>query len=130
MIHETACDETRDCRYPRQIRLLHSQDFQTVFTQTECKSSDRFFTLLARRNNFAYPRLGLAITKKKIKTAVARHSIKRVVRESYRLNKQLLAGLDIVVLGSTVAGQTGNQILFEHLQRQWQGLARRCAACP
>ena len=116
-----------DCRFPRQVRLLHSRDFQTVFTHAECKSSDRYFTLLARRNDFAYPRLGLAITKKKIKTAVARHALKRLVRESFRHNKALLAGLDIVVMGSSAAGQTDKPVLFEHLLKQWHGLARRCA---
>lgn len=116
-----------DCRFPREVRLLQSRDFQTVFNHTECKSSDRYFTLLARRNNFAYPRLGLAITKKKFRTAVSRHAIKRLVRESFRHNKHVLSGLDIVVLGSSAAAQTERPVLVEHLHKQWQGLARRCA---
>jgi ribonuclease P protein component len=113
---------TTDYRFPRQVRLLNSNDYQRVFQNAHCKSSDRYLTLLAHRNQSGLPRLGLAITKKKIKTAVARHRIKRLVRESFRRHKQLLSGLDIVVMGSTPAMDIPNHKLSEQLEKHWHRL--------
>ena len=119
-----------DNRFPRHVRLLTSREFQCVFEHTEYKSSDRYLTLLACRNQREYPRLGLAITKKKIKTAVARHHLKRVIRESFRQHKQQLAGLDIIVMGTKQAQDTPNTMLFKQLQYHWQKLAEQLAqAC-
>jgi len=116
-----------DNQFPRRARLLSSRDYQRVFEHTEYKSSDRYLTLLACRNQRDYPRLGLAITKKKIKTAVARHHLKRIIRESFRQHKQQLAGLDIIVMGTKQAQDTPNEILFKQLQYHWRTLAKQLA---
>jgi ribonuclease P protein component len=119
-----------DNRFPRHARLLNSRDFQHVFEHREYKSSDRFLTLLACRNQRDDPRLGLAITKKKINTAVARHHLKRVIRESFRQHKQQLAGLDIIVMGTKQAQDAPNTLLFKQLQHHWRKLAEQLAqAC-
>ena len=115
-------NDNNDNRFPRQIRLLTSRDFQRVFQKAEYKSSDRYLTLLACRNQYDYPRLGLALTKKKIKTAVARHHLKRLIRESFRHHKQQLAGLDIIVMGTKQAQDTPNRTLSKQLQYHWRTL--------
>ncbi len=115
-----------DQRFYRHERLLSSQDYQRIFKQAQCKSADRFLTVLACRNLYSHPRLGLAITKKKIKTSVARQRIKRLIRESFRHHKGLLVGLDIVVMSQSGSQMVDNKVLFNSLMDHWQKLAQRC----
>ena len=112
--------------FTRQHRLLQSREYQRVFKHTQCKSSDQYFTVLACRNQLDHPRLGLAITKKKLRTAVARHKLKRIIRESFRHQKELLMGLDIVVLGQSKAATVSNLELLNSLHNHWLNLVKRC----
>jgi ribonuclease P protein component len=52
--------------------------------------------LLAAPNGLDYARLGLIVPKKIISTAVGRNRVKRLIRESFRLNQAELVGLDVV----------------------------------
>lgn len=115
-----------DQRFQRSVRLRQSRDYQRVFKLRQCKSTDRFLTLLAFRNELNHPRLGLAITKKKVKTAVARQRLKRLIRESFRQRKKALSGLDIVVMSQSQAAEITNDILFKSLAKHWEVLVRRC----
>jgi ribonuclease P protein component len=112
--------------FPRRARMAGQQAFASVFAQP-AKSSDRYFTVLARSNGLAYPRLGLAISRKVARSAVARNRIKRIVRESFRRHQSQLGGLDWVVMGRAGLTEQENVILFASLQRHWQRLARPCA---
>jgi ribonuclease P protein component len=111
--------------FPRQFRLLSSGDFQQVFKRTEYRSVDQRLTVLARQNDLAQARLGLAISKRIIKTAVGRNRVKRLVRESFRHHQQALSGLDIVVLNRKSAPQANNPELTQALQIHWQRIAKQ-----
>ena len=82
--------------------------------------------VLAYPNSSGCPRLGLAISKKKLAKAVARNRIKRIIRESFRYHQALLAGLDIVVLSHSCVADTPNKVLFERLHQHWINLNHRC----
>ena len=112
-------------RFARQQRLLRPAEFKQVFEQP-CKVSDQHLTLLSRQNSLPHARLGLAIAKKQVRTAVARNRIKRMCRESFRRYQIELAGLDIVVLARTSAAQLTTRELFGVLDKLWQGLIRKC----
>ena len=114
--------------FSRRVRLLTSEDFQRVFRETQCKSIDDRFTLLARRNGLENPRLGLAISKRLIKTAVGRNRVKRLIRESFRLHQDQLHDLDIVVLGRSGVLQASNTEILESLRFHWQRVAKRCVS--
>ena len=105
--------------------MTGQQAFSRVFAQP-AKSSDRYFTVLTHVNDLAYPRLGLAISRKVARSAVARNRIKRIVRESFRCHQPQLGGLDWVVMGRAGLTEQKNTILFTSLQRHWQRLARPC----
>jgi ribonuclease P protein component len=107
--------------------LLSGGDFQQVFKHTECRSVDQRLTVLARQNKLNHARLGLAISKRIIKTAVGRNRVKRLVRESFRHHQQLLMGLDIVVMSRNGAAQASNPELLAALQTHWQRVAKKCA---
>lgn len=113
-------------RFPRRARLTGRNAFAGVFAQP-VKSSDRYFTVLVRPNSLGYPRLGLAISRKVAKSAVARNRLKRIARESFRRHQIWLGALDCVVLGRAGVADQDNAALFASLQRHWRRLAQTCA---
>jgi ribonuclease P protein component len=104
--------------FQRCDRILHAADFGRVFAQP-ARSSGAFFVLLARPNGLNFPRLGLAVSKKNIKTAVQRNRIKRLIRESFRQRKTTLGGCDYVALARQPAGRATNGELLEALGKHW-----------
>lgn len=75
--------------------------------------------MLFRENQLAHPRLGLAISKKSARRAVDRARLKRIVRESFRVNRNRLGGWDIVVLCAPGATNLPNERLFATLASAW-----------
>lgn len=110
-----------------ELRLKKPVQFQNVF-ENPVKSSDQYFTLLAKKNSVDHPRLGLAIAKKNIKKAVHRNVIKRTVRESFRLQRGL-GGMDVVVLARRDAMGVPLEVLRGSLEKHWLRLVTRCASC-
>ena len=117
-----------DFGFPPQLRLKKPADYKKVFAKP-VKSSDTYFTLLAIKNDFAHPRLGLAIAKKNIRKAVHRNVIKRAVRENFRIQKQSLGNIDIVVLAHREAVDAPLELLRKSLEKHWLRLVSRCASC-
>jgi ribonuclease P protein component len=114
--------------FPPQLRLKKPAEYKKVFAKP-VKSSDTYFTLLAIRNDYDHPRLGLAIAKKNIKKAVHRNVIKRAVRENFRIQQQSLGNIDIVVLARREAVDAPQELLRKSLEKHWLRLVSRCASC-
>ena len=112
-----------DARFGRESRLTDKSSYDRVF-QNARRSRDRFYTVLCRANGRDEARLGLAIGRKHCKPASGRNRLKRIVRESFRHNRESLGGLDIVVINQPGARQATNAALFDSLDHHW----RRCAA--
>jgi ribonuclease P protein component len=116
-----------DARLRRCARLSKKADFNRVFAQPN-KSAERFFTVLARPSMPLAPaRLGLAVSSKVARSAVARNRIKRLIRESFRQHQQVLKGLDVVVIARPAAVQQDNLELFAALRQHWLKLSELCA---
>lgn len=115
-----------ECRFTRELRLLTPSHFTYVF-QDAIPTGSSALTLLARKNTIDNPRIGITIAKKRIRKAHDRNRVKRVIRESFRLNQHRLPNVDIVVLGKSNAEQMSNQELFLLLEKLWKKLAKRCA---
>ena len=109
--------------FPRPNRLVTSADFARVFKRAQ-RSGDSFFTILYRHNNLGYPRLGLAIAKKRVRRAVARNRLKRIIRDSFRHAKKQLLGVDIVIMARGQTEQAENRELFASLEQHWRVVAR------
>ena len=113
-------------RFTRQQRLIRPQQFKRVFSRS-VRVGDDYFAVLGQNSGQPVARLGLAIARKHIKKAVGRNRIKRLVRESFRHQQALLAGLDIVVTLRRDASQLSNRLIQESLIKHWHSLKQKCA---
>jgi len=84
-------------RFRPDNRLKRPEEYKQVFSSKR-RSSNKSFLFLARSNGFSLARLGLAVPKKHIHSAVERNRLKRIIRESFRIKQEKLKGNDIVVV--------------------------------
>ena len=110
--------------FSREKRLLTPRHFKAVFDSPTGKVPGKNLLILARENGLDHPRLGLVIGKKSVKLAVQRNRLKRLMRDSFRLNQQILAGLDIVIVARKGLGEVENPELHQHFGKLWKRLAR------
>lgn len=106
--------------FPRTQRLLTSRDFSAVFNNATIKIQSQHFLLLAINNLQTYPRLGCIVAKKHAKRAVERNRIKRIIRETFRLNKHKLLSCDVVVMAKSTTAKQDNKTLHQELGLLWQ----------
>lgn len=113
-------------RLQKHAKLLKAVEFDRVFDKS-VRSSDRYFTVLARPNELTYPRLGLAISKRRVRLAVGRNRLKRLVRENFRLTEQE-CGIDYVVMAGPQVSRANNRELLSALEKHWKTLKQKCAS--
>ncbi|MDX5586637.1 MAG: ribonuclease P protein component [Aureibaculum sp.] len=112
-------------KFSRKLRLLLPSDYKFVFNQS-IRSSDKLLTILARKNPAQnHSRLGLAIAKKSVKTAVHRNRIKRQSREYFRLNQNKIACADYVILVRRGIDKMDNQVIVQSLAKQFNYLRKK-----
>jgi ribonuclease P protein component len=114
-------------RFPRRVRLTEPEDYQRVFKGGCYRLSNRWMTVLAIPNQLQHARLGLAISRKVARNAVARNRIKRVIRESFRHWQTRLDTLDIVILGRAGVSTCSGKTLDIALEKLWIKLIEKCA---
>jgi ribonuclease P protein component len=112
--------------FPRQARLTEARDFQQVFA-VATRLAGAYLVLLYCKNSLDHARLGLAISGKHVKKAVARNRIKRRIRESFRLQRQQLANMDIIILSRAAAEKADNIQIQRCLDWLWRKLKEQCA---
>ena len=82
--------------------IKKNDEFKTVY---QCGKSyaNKYLVMYIHRNNMEKNRLGISVSKK-VGNSVIRHRLKRLVKESYRLNESVFQeGFDIVVVVRTTA---------------------------
>lgn len=109
--------------FPRDLRLTGSAQFQRVFKNARLRYTAAAVVVLAADNNLGFARLGLAISRKMARRAVTRNRIKRVIRDSFRCQRQALPSMDIVVVGKPGTGKITNAELRSVLERHWERLS-------
>jgi len=107
-------------------RLHTAAEFGRVFADP-ARSTDRFFTILARPGGRAIARLGLTISRRAAKRAVDRNRLKRLARETFRLQRNL-PSWDFVVLAKPGAAATDRRALHASLQQHFTRLSNVAAA--
>jgi ribonuclease P protein component len=81
----------------------------------------------AKPNDHSHPRLGLAIAVKAAGSAVARNRLKRIMRESFRLNQHRLPPVDITIAANPAARLATAAAIRASLDKFWSSINERCA---
>ena len=122
--------------FPRSARLLNAAEFKNVFDRSVV-SGDRFFRVFAQINQGPCSRLGMAVSRKVDPRAVVRNRIRRVIRESFRLNhpygtahsdRNEAPPRDYVVLASPTCSRAANAELTESLAAHWREIEGKLLA--
>ena len=113
--------------FPPPLRLLAAADFERVYALRQ-RVSDSYFSVNLAPNDLRVARLGLSVGAKAVGNAVSRNRVKRTVRESFRLHRAELPGVDLVVGARTLARSAHNARLRESLAELWKKIAKQCAA--
>ena len=114
-----------DFHFDKSLRLLNASEYQAVFDESRLKVSTAELLFLARINQLGRARLGLVIAKKNVRLSVQRNRVKRVIRETFRLNKHKLQGIDIIVLARRGLADIDNKQLHETCNQLWHQLEKR-----
>jgi ribonuclease P protein component len=107
-------------------RLHTPAEFGRVFAEAT-RSSDRFFTVLARSSGRSAARLGLTVSRRAAKRAVDRNKLKRLARESFR-HQRALPPWDFVILARAGADRAERGVLRASLDRHFEQLTKAAAA--
>ncbi|MGY6773774.1 ribonuclease P protein component [Gallibacterium sp. ZY190522] len=105
--------------FSRELRLLTPSQFNFVFQQP-FRASLPEISIIARPNSLQHPRLGLTVAKKYVKRANQRNRIKRICRESFRLQQHLLPNYDFIIIARKGISDIDNMLLFKMLDKLWQ----------
>jgi len=108
--------------FDKSSRLLKSADFGHVFSNGPRKHG-KYFLVVFNANELGYARLGIAVSRKVSKKAVVRNRIKRQIRESFRLNKELLSGMDCVVVAKFSAATVTQPVLRSSIDTHWRKIS-------
>jgi ribonuclease P protein component len=105
-------------------RLHQPAEFRTV-RQRGSRVTDAYFTVSVLANHESHARLGLAIATRTFGTAVARNRIKRLARESFRLNQHDLPPVDVTVSARDAARLAQPKDLRTSLEKHWKNITQR-----
>ncbi|MCC1496173.1 ribonuclease P protein component [Alcanivorax sp. 1008] len=115
-------------QFPRSHRLLSPSEFKPLFDNPQWRASSQHFLLLVSENGLAAARLGIVIGKRRVKRAVDRNLLRRLMRESFRHLGPELAGLDIVILVRANIDHPEKAVFTAQLAKVWSKLLAKRAA--
>jgi ribonuclease P protein component len=111
--------------FPRRLRLTRSFEFQQVFkNNTRC--ADTGMTILVGKRQGESPRLGFAIARKQIPTAVRRNRLKRLFRESFRKAQHRLPAHDLVIMVKREILSSEPEQIRAAVEKHWKSIIRQC----
>ena len=98
---------------------MKNQDFQMIYKNGK-SYVNKYLVMYVLKNNISENRLGISVSKK-VGNSVVRHHITRLIRESFRLNKNFIKdGNDIIIVARTNAKDKSfkeNESAFIHLAK-------------
>jgi ribonuclease P protein component len=105
-------------------RLHQPAEFRLVRERGK-RLSDAYFSVSVLANRKDCARLGLAIATRTFGSAVARNRIKRITRESFRLNQHALPRVDVTVSAREAARLAPPKDLRASLEKHWKVITQR-----
>jgi len=98
----------------RSARITNAKEFAHVFKKGRHTQS-KFWKIITSSSAHSFSRLGLAISKKEYKRAVDRNHLKRLARETFRVNQDTLGQLDYVVMAKKTQNKNNSEITHDLL---------------
>jgi ribonuclease P protein component len=109
-------------------RIRDPADFRRAFDRKR-SVSDSVLIVYGVENGLDHPRLGISVTRKKVRRATARNRIKRLIREAFRQTKAALPfGVDLIVLPRT--SDLNLAAIRQSLETLTRDVARRLRLSP
>lgn len=110
--------------FPSSHRLRNPKEYKRVWNQAK-RINAPCMSIFVRENDLGFPRLGLSLAKKNIRKAVDRNRLKRVARETFRLQQAKIGGFDTIVVIYKGAELLTPAEQYRSLQALWEKLATR-----
>jgi ribonuclease P protein component len=110
-------------RFLRQYRLADKTLIRSIFTKSN-KIAYKNLLVRYKKNNEAYARLAIIISKHMIKKAVLRNQYRRIIRESFRHHQEMIKGLDLLVIMQSKCSTLDKQLFRKDVDGFWQKIAR------
>ncbi len=101
-------------RLTREAKILKPNEYTQIFKGGK-RARGKYWQIIAKPNQDARPRLGLAISKKVTRLAVDRNRFKRVARETFRLAQGHLDNWGFVVMARNAKPTNGSELSAELL---------------
>ncbi|MEN2751700.1 ribonuclease P protein component [Psychrobacter sp. FBL11] len=116
---------TPNACFTKEQRLLTPIAFREVFDAPERKLHQAHLMAFIRPNTNEQPRIGMAITKRKVPTAVTRNLIKRQIREQFRLKYSKLENKDIVFIVKKSVKDLSNKELKNEINNIFKKIEKK-----
>jgi len=114
-------DSVSEFKFSRAHRLSQKADIRNVF-QLGKKRRLSELSMFIYPNLYTHSRLCVTISKKSVPKSYQRNQIRRIIRESFRLNQHDLPSYDIVIVVYKSMGLLTKKQIWEILSKQWQKL--------
>jgi ribonuclease P protein component len=108
--------------FKKSSRLLEKVEYGQVFKKG-LRYHGKFFLIIVSNNDLETARVGIAVSRKVSPRAVVRNRIKRQIRETFRLKKNLLKGYDCVVIAKSAAAGIDRPALRLSLEQHWRKIS-------
>ncbi|MCL4163064.1 UNVERIFIED_CONTAM: hypothetical protein GTU68_032395, partial [Idotea baltica] len=107
-------------------RIRTPREFKQVYQSKQWGGSDHYsFNVLAHTDNGdPIPRVGITVSKKVAKQAVARNRIKRQIKEFYRHHKQSLLAIDLVITAKPSCAKASDIERQQSLEHLWEKILK------
>lgn len=116
-----------DLSFPRQARILKTDDFSSVFNFRKSVRG-QFLAIHYAPNRHDRPRLGLVVAKKVVRRSVDRNYARRVLRTLFRQRQARFGALDLVIRVQRLFGRHEFDAVQEEFDALLGKLQRRVSA--
>jgi ribonuclease P protein component len=104
-------------------KLHTAADFERA-RRVRDRLTDDLFVVQCVKNEKREARLGMAVAIRVAGNAVCRNRLRRLIRESFRLYRQEMPAVDVLVTARAAAAKAANRAVFESLARHWRAIGR------